>query len=194
MMKTRILLLSVAALALAGCSAPAASEPAGTTPAPPPAASEQYGTDADFPMIEDPSDPAYAAGPGFDSPAPFGQAVTYPSGFEVTVESVVVRDLTAEEAVDYGEPGRGVLEVAYTVKNGTGQRVDGIMVTTSTRADGEGEQFMWDSETVGTLFAGESGSGVERTLALKAEAAELTEVIIGDPTGYGPSAIWEGKP
>lgn len=191
-MKTKVLVSIIAAVAglfaigvvvAAVSSSIATKEPPQQIAAKMAETEESFGTDDMFPPVDDVG-PAYAAGPGFDSPAAFGDAVTFPNGLKVTISDVEFHPANS----DY--PGNYDLTYKVSVENGTGQRLDGVMTTAETPA----EEFMgpsYDTEEMPTLFAGDEGSEVQGVMVEQDISGERLLVHVSDPD-FGASAVWEG--
>lgn len=166
-----------ALLLLSACS----TQPAQSEPASEPSAASQ-------PTQEVAAEPM----PGFDRPAEFGEAVTFPNGLEVTVTSNGSRPVTEEDGYEFA-PGDVFVNFTVEVVNDTPERLDAGAISPST-AYGEGFQenasLIENSDLV--AFAGETVSGdFERMMP--GDEADTVRVSIADPSYMGPEAIFEGS-
>lgn len=170
-----------ALLLLSACSTPAPAEES----APVESAIVEGGEPMHGPVEELPE-------AGFSRPAEFGEAVSFPSGLEVTVTSNGSRPVTEADGYEFA-PGDVFVNFTVEVVNDTPERLDAGAISPST-AYGEGFQenasLIENSDLV--AFAGETVSGdFERMMP--GDAADKVRVTISDPSYMAPDAIFEGS-
>lgn len=188
-MKKKIVPFTIAALMLTGCS----GAETGSEDAPPPAAEET----TPEPTVAEPSPSletteAEPAALGFETPAPFGETVTFPDGVEVTISPV---SFQSQDEVEVNFEGEGMLATfEITITNGSSARIDAGGMSWPTVTFGpDGQQADLNSNAdITTLLQGDNATD-QFTRFIPEEFADQVRVEIDSPDMMSPSAIFEGS-
>ncbi|MFE1793590.1 hypothetical protein ACFW7J_35195 [Streptomyces sp. NPDC059525] len=152
----------------------------------------QWGEDPedweDDPTTPTPSVPRFSVppkapsqGPGFSTPVPFGQTVTYPDGLKVTL-APPRKYVSKAEWMDVGN----AVEVSFTITNNTDKPHNVIYAMPAVKDDkGGSAKLVFDGETPkrieGVIKPGQSATGVaafEVPAGTKSISAELSPGIL----------------
>lgn len=167
-MKKSLPVLAAAALLLTACGSPAAE-------------SEQ--PPAPEPVVE-----SATLGPGFDAPAAFGDTVSFPAGFDVTLTAKGSRPVSEEDGV-VSKPGDVIVSYEVAVVNNSGERLEADSLSPSIEGD---EVYLISNGDLGAVFPGDEAVGVFEQM-MPGDAVEDARITVQDPTYMSPAAVFEGS-